>query len=201
MKLGLLGGTFDPVHLGHLVLAETAREQLTLDRVLFVPAGRPWRKAARRITLADHRLAMLRLAIEDNPAFLVETVEMETPGPSYTAETLEWLHAREPGGSVWFIIGEDALADMPHWHRPERILALASLAVARRPQTGRPAGRGESAPAPGGLSDARLVWLDMPLLGISASAVRERVRRGVSVRYLVPDAVERYIREQGLYRA
>ncbi len=197
LKLGLLGGTFDPVHVGHLILADVAREQLGLERVLFVPAGRPWRKEGWRIAPAEQRLAMLRLAIADNPAFELLTVEVEQPGPAYTADTLEWLHAQRPAAELFFILGQDALADLPNWRRPQRILELATLAVARRPGESQDVAQIE-ARLPG-LSQ-RLVWLEMPLIEISASAIRERVRKGQSVRYLVPDAVESYIRQHGLYR-
>lgn len=195
MRLGVLGGTFDPVHVGHLILAETAREQLALGRVVFVPAGVPWRKAVVSITEPEHRLAMLRLAIAGNPAFAVSDVEVTRVGPSYTAETLKALAKEHTGAELFFLLGEDALADLPNWYQPRRILQLATLAVARRP--GGPAEAGDEAPR--GLS-AGLVRLEMPRIDISASALRARVRDGLSVRYLVPEAVEAYIREHGLYR-
>ncbi len=195
MKLGFLGGTFDPVHLGHLVLAETARDQLGLDGVLLVPAGRPWRKADRRITEGHHRLAMLRLAVRDNPAFEVCTVEVERPGASYTVDTLEWLHAERQGSEVSFILGGDALRDLPNWRRPERILELAALAVARRSRQ-----RAGGALTLAGAPAPRVLWLEMPRLDISASEIRQRVRQGRSIRYLVPEAVEAYIRQHALYR-
>lgn len=197
MRLGLLGGTFDPVHVGHLILAETAREQLRLDRVVFVPAGVPWRKAVVSITDSEHRLAMLRLATAGNAAFAVSDVEVTRAGPSYTAETLKALAKEHPGAELFFLLGDDALADLPNWYQPRRILQLATLAVARRPGGG-PAQPGDEAPR--GLS-AGLVRLEMPRIDISASAIRARVRDGLSVRYLVPDAVEEYIREHGLYRS
>ncbi len=198
LRLGVLGGTFDPVHLGHLILAEAAREQLALARVLFVPAGQPWRKAGRSIASAEDRLAMLRLSVEGNPAFEVSTLELERAGPTYTVDTLEMLREMHGGAELYFVMGVDALLDLPNWHEPQRILELATPAVARRP--GQP---DQAAPAEermAGLS-RRLVWLEMPLIEISASGVRERVRRGLSIRYLVPEGVAVYIRERGLYRA
>ncbi len=192
-RLGVVGGTFDPVHLGHLVLAETAREQARLDTVLFVPAGQPWRKTGRQIAPADDRLAMLRLATADNPVFSVSTIETERPGPSYTADTLSELQEQRPGAELFFIAGEDALLDLPHWRKPERICRLATLLVARRQMEG-----GAPEP-PAALPDARVTWLEMPLLQISASQVRSRVAAGLSVRYLVPDPVATYIRERRLY--
>jgi len=193
MRLGVLGGTFDPVHRGHLALAGAARDELALDEVLFVPAGQPWRKAGRIIAPAEHRLAMLRLAISDDSAFRVETLELERPGPSYTADTLEALGAARPGVELFLVLGEDALADLPNWVRPERILELATLAVARR--AGAPEGERQLP----GLRE-RLVWLKMPLVEVTATEVRERVARGEPIGELAPAAVEAYIREQGLYR-
>lgn len=197
-KVGILGGTFDPVHIGHLLLAECAREELGLERVIFVPAGRPWRKAAREVSPAEHRLAMLRLAVAGNDAFDVSTIEVEREGPSYTVETLEELRRRDPDASLFFIVGEDALADLPNWRQPQRILELATVAVAARTGEG-PSLRQAEAMMPGLV--ARAVWLRMPVIEISATGIRERVRLGLSIRYRVPAAVEAYIREHGLYVA
>ena len=196
MTLGVLGGTFDPVHVGHLVLAEEAREQLGLERVLFMPAGQPWRKAGRRISKAEDRLAMLRLATEDNAAFEVSDLEVARRGPSYTGETLARLRAERKDVELVFIMGEDALADLPNWRDPDRIVELAVLAVARRPTDSTEDRELELvAIAPG-----REVWLSMPRIDISSSEIRERVQKRLSVRYRVPDAVEAYIREHRLYR-
>ena len=198
VKLGILGGTFDPVHQGHLILAEWARGELALESVLLVPAGLPWRKAERSIGAVEHRLAMLRLAIADNSAFELSTMEMERSGASYTADTLERLHELRPGSELFFILGQDALADLPNWRRPQRILELATLAVACRSGPESIALDEVERKLPG--LSGRLVWLGMPRVEVSASLIRERVRKGLSIRYLVPDAVEAYIREQGLYR-
>ncbi|MHB8576016.1 MAG: nicotinate (nicotinamide) nucleotide adenylyltransferase, partial [Dehalococcoidia bacterium] len=123
LQIGLLGGTFDPIHFAHLRLAEEAREQLGLDQVLFVPAPRPWRKAGRTITPIEQRLAMVRLAIAGNPCFALSTIELGRTGPTYTAETLAGLQAElGAGATLHFILGADALADLPHWHQPERIV-------------------------------------------------------------------------------
>ena len=194
LRVGVLGGTFDPVHRGHLALARAARDELGLDEVLFVPAGQPWRKAGRIVAPAGHRLAMLRLALEGEAEFRVETLELDRPGPSYTADTLEALRAARPDDEMFLVLGEDALADLPNWVRPERILELATLAVARR-EVG-PRAAGERLP---GLSE-RVVWLKMPLVPVSATAIRERVRRGEPIGDMVPPAVAAYIRERGLYR-
>jgi len=194
MRVGVLGGTFDPVHRGHLALACAARDELALDEVLFVAAGQPWRKAGRIVAPAEDRLAMLRLALEGEPAFRVETLELDRPGPSYTADTLEALRAARPDDELFCILGEDALADLPNWVRPERILELSTLVVARR--EGVPRAAGERLP---GLNE-RVVRLQMPLVPVSATAIRERVSRGEPIGEMVPPAVAAYIRERGLYR-
>jgi len=200
LRLGILGGTFDPPHIGHLILADEARLALALEQVLFVPAGAPWRKAGQELSPREHRLAMVRLAVDDNPHFAVSTLEIDCQGPSYTADTMTEL--REQFGretEFFFIMGADSLADFPHWHEPQRILELARLAVAERPEP-------EDVGLEGGLAEdlaramrERVVWLRMPLIAISASAVRERVRQGQPIRYWVPPAVEEYIRQHGLY--
>ncbi len=196
MRIGVLGGTFDPVHLAHLVLGEVAREELRLDRVIFVPAGQPWRKTGREIAPSADRLQMLRLATTGNPAFEVSTLEIEREGPSYTEVTLEALSGENPGAELFFILGRDALTDFPNWHDSQRIAELATLAVAERDDTAL-GGEGE-ADLPG--LHVRLCRLHMPRVGITATAVRENVREGRSIRYLVPDAVAAYIAERGLYR-
>jgi nicotinate-nucleotide adenylyltransferase len=200
LKLGVLGGTFDPPHIGHLILAEEARLSLGLGQVLFVPAGAPWRKAGQELSAREDRLAMVRLAVGDNPDFAVSSLEVEREGPSYTAETLAELCAqlgRET--EFFFIMGGDSLVDFPHWHEPQRILELAYLAVAERPEP-EDVGLGESlAEEVAEAMRQRVVWLRMPRIDVSATAVRERVRRGLSIRYWVPLAVEKYIREHGLY--
>ena len=198
MRLGILGGTFDPMHIGHLILAEEARLALDLERVLFVPAGDPWRKAGRELSPRQDRLAMVRLAVADTPYFAVSTLEIERPGPSYTADTLAAL-SQEWGrdSELFLVMGQDSLADLPHWQEPQRIIALARLAVAARPgwEQQRAAALERALP---GVSE-RLVWVDMPLIEISSTAVRERVGRGLPIRYWVPPAVEEYIRQYGLY--
>ena len=186
-RIGVLGGTFDPVHIGHLVLAEAAREQLSLERVIFIPTGIQWRKAGRKIGAAEHRAAMVALAIEGNPAFELSTLEVERPGPSYTADTLEALHRLYKGAQLFFIVGRDALDDMPNWVRPERILEIATVAVAERAGE---VGAGEGIDA---------VGVEMPEIGVSATEIRERVAAGRTIRYLVPEAVEAYIRKHALY--
>jgi nicotinate-nucleotide adenylyltransferase len=194
-RLGVLGGSFDPVHLGHLVLAECAREQLSLDRVLFVPTGYQWRKADREMTPAPQRCEMVRLAIADNPCFELSTVEVEREGPSYTDVTLEALLAEHPVAELFFILGQDALADLPHWHAPQRVVELATLAVARRPD---PDGLAAPEAALGDLP-ARIAWVDMPAMEISATDIRARAGSGRSLRYLVPETVREFITANSLY--
>jgi nicotinate-nucleotide adenylyltransferase len=197
LRLGVLGGTFDPVHLGHLILGEAARQELALDRVVFVPAGQPWRKGGREITAGADRLQMLRLATAGNPAFEVSILEIDRPGPSYTEVTLEELQGENPGAELFFILGGDALTDFPHWHDPQRIAELATLAVAER---GDAALAGEAEVGLPGVH-ARLCQLRMPRVDINATAIRDNVRDGRSILYLVPDSVAAYIAERGLYRA
>lgn len=198
MRLGLLGGTFDPVHRGHLAIAAAARDQLGLEKVLFVPAGLPWRKSGREIAPVEDRLAMLRLAIGGEPKFELATMELEREGPTYTADTLEALRAERPGDDLFFIVGQDALVDLPNWVRPERIIELATLAVARRPDVTQAEVEEAARRLPGLLE--RVVWLDMPPLDISATEIRARVRRGEAIDGLVPSPVTEYIWERGLYR-
>ncbi len=209
MRLGVFGGTFNPIHLAHLRLAEEARDSLALDRVLFVPAGDPPLKQ-RELAPADERLAMVRLAIASNPSFEVSDLELRRPGKSYTADTLEALAREHPGARLWFLLGADALADFERWHAPERIFAAASLGVAPRPDQAS-ADLAEVVPArlrapfrrvEDGLehpSGQRIRWIPLGPLAISASDLRRRLARGLSIRYLVPDPVLEYIAKHHLY--
>lgn len=192
-RLGIFGGTFDPPHLGHLALAEWAREELGLDRVVFVPAGAPPHKRAPGTPAAD-RLAMTRAAVRGRPEFEVDALETRRAGPSYTVDTLRALAARRPGAELWLLVGADMFASMGAWREIGAIARLARIAVAVRPGTRVPA---RPAWARGGLG---IVPLANPGIEISSSAVRDRARAGRSVRYLVPDAVARLIAARGLYR-
>ena len=200
LRVGVLGGTFDPVHTGHLILASCAASQLELERVIFIPAGDPWRKATLKVSPAAGRLEMVRLAIQTDARFTVDDSEVKRSGPSYTSDTLRELKTRLGSESqIYFLAGADALEDMRYWHEPEVILASARLAVAPRMQTPVPAApKGHAA---GEFPVPDYDEIDMPYVGISSTALRDRVQRGLSIRYLVPDAVEAYIRETGLYRA
>ncbi len=199
-RIGLFGGTFDPPHLGHLVLAEWARVRLRLERVVFVPAGAPPHKRGRRLTPAAHRLAMTRLAVAGNAAFEVSELEARRRGPSFTVDTLRELRGRFPDARFYLLMGADSLAEFPGWHEPETIARLATLAVAARPaEWSRAAVRRAHAARPS-RGRGRVVALDNPLVAISSSALRARARAGRSLRYLVPEAVADYVAERGLYR-
>ncbi len=197
-RTGILGGSFDPPHYGHLALAETARVQLGLSRVLFVPAGAPPHKRNRPMSSAEDRAAMTAAAIADNPAFELSRVDLERPGPHYTVEMLALLRAQYPEVDEWFfLLGEDALRDLPAWRDPQGILEQASLAV--MPRTGQRVDLAELVAALPLLAE-RLVWLDIPPVDYSATDLRRRVREGLPLRYLVPPPVEAYIQEHKLYQ-
>jgi len=196
VNIGVLGGTFDPVHIGHLIVAEEARVKLGLAEVLFVPAGRPWLKQDRDITPAVHRVEMVRRGIADNPNFKLSTVEVDRPGPSYTVDTLTSLQNQlSSQGSLFFILGRDTLAELPLWKEPRKVIQLCRLVVP--PRLGSRDLRHLEKAIPGLLK--RVIQLDMPVIGISSSGIRQRIARGLSVRYLVPPGVEEYITERRIY--
>lgn len=200
--IGIIGGTFDPIHIGHLAIAEEAREALALERVLFVPTGLPVHKPGRPISPAEHRAAMVAAAIADNPAFALSRVEVDRPGPSYAVDTLEALTAevRAAGDQpdLVFILSSEAYAGLPTWRDPERILELCRLAVLPRAGSAPVDPVAMARLVPG--ADLRTIVLDGPLLAVSGSTIRARVAAGRSIRYLVPDAVIAYIGDHGLYR-
>ena len=199
--LGVMGGTFDPIHDGHLAVAEQAREALGLASVVFIPAGDPPHKQGRAVTPATHRVAMVELAVSGNPSFAVSRMEMERAGPSWSVDTLGVLaeraaaEGREP---PVFILSVEALWGLPSWRAPARILELCRVAVVPRRGTPPPDGAWLAAAFPG--QTARFTFLDGPHLGHSATDIRSRVQAGRSIRYLVPPAVEAYIGEHHLYR-
>ncbi len=196
MNIGVLGGTFDPVHIGHLVVAEEARTKLGLSEVLFVPAGQPWLKQDRDIAPAIHRVEMVRRAIADNPYFTISTLEVDRPSPSYTVDTLTVLQKQLGSkASLFFILGRDTLADLPFWEEPRKVVELCRLVVP--PRLGSRDLRHLEEAIPGLLE--RVIQLDMPVIGISSSQIRQRIARGLSIRYLVPAGVEEYITEQRIY--
>jgi nicotinate-nucleotide adenylyltransferase len=204
VNIGVLGGTFDPIHIGHLIVAEEARIKIGFSEVLFVPAGQPWLKLDRTITQAVHRVEMVRRAIADNPYFKLSTLEVERAGPSYTVDTLTMLRKQlGSAASLFFILGCDALAELPLWKEPQKVVQLCRLVVAPRLVLSEVEGSsskdlkhlGKIIP---GLLD-KVIQLDMPVIGISSSEIRQRLAQGLSIRYLVPAEVEKYITEHKIY--
>jgi nicotinate-nucleotide adenylyltransferase len=205
-RVGILGGTFDPIHYGHLVVAEEVREALRLDRVLFVPAPRPPHKLDDGLASVADRCAMVRLAIADNRAFELCEIELRREGPSYTVDTLAELvgEANRHGiaRELWFILSTEALAGLSTWHEPARLLELARLAVVPRPGSPLPDRDARTAVLPGGeAARDRVDCVQTVPLAHSSSDVRDRIAAGQSIRYLVPPTVESYIQDHGLYRS
>jgi nicotinate-nucleotide adenylyltransferase len=197
MRVGVLGGTFDPIHIGHLVAAEEVRAQLRLDRVIFVPAGLPPHKLSDDISSVDHRLAMVKLAIASNPYFTISRVDIDRFGPCYTVDTLQLL--RDELGSdveLYFIMGSDSLADLPTWYQPQRLIRLCRLAVVERP--GYQVDMEELERVLPGIT-SRVHFINSPPLGISSTDIQRRVREGLPIKYQVPEAVEEYIYKHELY--
>ena len=194
MRLGVFGGTFDPIHLGHLIIAEAARTEARLDLVLFVLSPRPPHKNAEEITPGHHRLAMLRLALADNPCFSASTLEMQREGISYTVDTLKQLRGlpEYAEAEMHLIIGMDSLAAFLHWREPESIIRLARLLVYPRLEASPQSVRPEFLEA--------CHFLQAPILEISSTEIRRRRREGLSVRYLLPESVEAYLASHQLYR-
>lgn len=191
-RVGIFGGTFDPPHIGHLALAERARDRLELDRVLFIPAGQPPHKRRSGMSSARERLAMTRLAVRGQPAFQVSTMELEANGPSFTANTVSRL--MRPGRRLFLLIGGDSLDDFRTWRNYEEILERVTLAIADRPGAGGAASRAWA-------RRQSAVWIGNPGLDVSSTMIRTLARGRHSLRYLVPDAVARHIERRRLYRA
>ena len=200
MKVGIMGGTFDPIHWGHLIIAEEVREALGLSEVLFIPCGQPWLKLERPITPAVHRVEMMRLAVGTTPQFKLSEVEVQRSGPSYSVDTLVELREQLGGGAeLFFIVGCDALADLARWKEPQRLIQLCSLVAVPRLNFNSPDLKALERSVPG--VSERLINVAAPIIDISSSRIRERVRKGLSIRYLVPEKVEEYIARQKLYAA
>lgn len=200
MKLGVFGGTFDPVHVGHLIVAEATRGLLGLDEVLFVTAGRPWLKDDRDITSAHHRMRMVDVAVEGNPYFRASDIETVRRGPTYTVDTLEELTERLGVDTELYVMaGLDALKEIDRWRRPERVLELSTLVGIARPGYQELDG-GPINSVRAGASD-EVVVVEGPLIGVSGTEIRERVAQGASIKYSVPELVEAYIYEHELYRS
>ncbi len=196
MNIGVLGGTFDPIHMGHLIIAEEASVRLGLSKVLFVPAGQPWLKQDRDVTPAVHRVEMVGRAIADNPYFELSTLEVERPGPSYTVDTLTTLG--EQLGSrtnLFFILGRDTLAELPLWREPQKVVQLCRLVVP--PRLGSRDLKHLEKAIPGLLD--KVIQLAMPVIGISSSEIRQRIAQGQPIRYWVPSEVEKYIVKHRIY--
>jgi nicotinate-nucleotide adenylyltransferase len=200
--IGILGGTFDPVHVGHLAVGQVALVVLDLERVLFMPAGQPPHKRHQPITDAVHREAMLRLAIAGSPGFALSRLELERAGPSYAVDTIAQVAAdgaTDGRPDPWFILSSEAMQGFPDWHEPERILEIGRLAVTPRPGTDPPARAWIEAHFPG--RSGRVATLPGPHLDVSATLIRQRVAAGLAIDGLVPAAVEAYIMEHHLYAA
>lgn len=195
---GVFGGTFDPIHVAHLAIAEAARDTFGLRRVLFVPASEPPHKPDRQITAVEHRLAMVEAAIVGNAGFKVSRIEVDRPGPSYTVETLAALSESAPGPRLALIMSADSYAEFSTWREPDRILGLADLIVA--PRDGFAAADPDLVPRQFPDASAAIAFLDGPRIRLSASEIRERAAAGRSIRYLVPDAVAAYISDHSLYQ-
>jgi nicotinate-nucleotide adenylyltransferase len=201
MRIGVFGGSFDPIHLAHLILAEQCREQARLDQVLFVPAARPPHKLRQDLTPFAQRVEMLSLAISGQPTFRIDELEKDRPGPSYTVETLDHIQKRYPGAELFLLIGGDTLRDLQMWYEPAGIVARATLLVAARPGTSllsieelrQKVGLPADAPL-------RMEVVQVPLVDIASSDLRQRVREGRSIRYMVPRAVEAYLQDKQLYQ-
>jgi len=198
LKLGILGGTFNPPHIGHLVCAQEAHDQLGLDRVVLMPAGQPPHKQVEADPGAEARYALCRAAIAGDERFDVSRLELERPGQSFTVDTLKALHDQSPQDDLTFIVGGDMARSLPTWREPEAVLELATLAVAERAADEREAIAAAVAPLSG---SEHVRFLDMPRVDVSSSLVRERVATGRPIRYLVPDAVAGAIAKNGWYRA
>ncbi|MEQ8674405.1 MAG: nicotinate-nucleotide adenylyltransferase [Aggregatilineales bacterium] len=201
MRLGILGGTFDPPHSAHLILAQHAYEQLALDKVLFVPAGVPPHKSGTRTSVED-RLAMLEAVLDDNPQFEISRVDIDRPGPHFTIDTIRILQEQNPNAELFFIMGGDVFRDLPNWERPQELFTTAKLAVAvmRRPGVD---GSDLRANMHGNIIpdlENHTIMLTSPLIEFSSTDIVDRLMNGKSVRYMVPQPVLEYIEEHKLYK-
>jgi len=194
-RLGVMGGTFDPIHYGHLVTAEEAVVQFQLDTVVFVPTGQPWMKAHREVSPAEERYLMTVVATASNPRFTVSRIEIDRDGPTYTVETLRQLANEHPDAELYFITGADAILEIVQWKDPDEALSLAHFIAATRP--GHDLSRLEAAAAE---HRPRVSVMKIPALAISSSDIRQRVHEGRAIRYLLPEGVKSFIEKAGLYR-
>ena len=201
MRIGILGGTFDPVHIGHLVLAEEALSKLKLDQIWFIPTGKPWLKESLEITDGFTRLEMVKIATKSNPRFVASSIEIDRSGPTYTIDTLRYLKDKlGTETSIYFILGLDTLANFHRWNRPEEILDLCEFVVSNRPGFGNTKILDEQLERFESIGSITTL-LNIPMLDISGTNLREMIRQGLSIKYRVPDGVEEYIYSNGLYGA
>ena len=202
MRIGILGGTFDPVHYGHLLLAECGREQCNLDQVWLVPNVTSPHKTDDVVSKPEHRLEMLRLATAGNEAFRVVSLEIQRGGVSYSVDTLREIHQAEPEAQLFLLLGADSLADLPRWREPARICELAIPVAVRRPDHPEPdLSVLDNLVSETRMAEIRQCRVDMPLIDLSATDLRRRAAHGESLRYRTPRAVQRYIQTHGVYRA
>ncbi len=195
-RIGVLGGTFDPPHIGHLILAEYASDALALTSLLFVPAADPPHKQHELKTPAAHRVAMLELALSDNARFSLSRVDIDRPGPHYSVDMVRIIQEQHPAAEIYFVMGGDSLRDLPTWHRPNDLILLCKLAVMRRPGIKVDPEMHESI-LPG--ISSRVVLIDAPLIEVSSTEIVTRLAQRKSIRYLLPDAVRDYIMTHQLY--
>ena len=199
VKAGVLGGTFDPVHNGHIAMAQESRDRLGLDYVVFVPAGNPWLKSDVPVTPAEQRFEMVKLAVGPYPYFKVSRIEIDRSGPSYTVDTVKELKSRSDAKlEIFFILGWDSFIQLPRWHKVSGLVKLCRLVAIPRPGSAPPDLTALEKEIPG-ISQS-VILLDTPQIDISATDIRDRVTHGLSLDGVVPEAVEKYIREKGLYR-
>jgi|WetSurMetagenome_2_1015567.scaffolds.fasta_scaffold157900_2 nicotinate-nucleotide adenylyltransferase len=197
-KIGVIGGTFDPVHLGHLAVADEAMRQVGLAEMIFVPAGHPYFKAAARISSAEHRIKMLELAIANMPHYKISLLEIQRPGPSYAVETIAKMKSQfKTEDEIFFIMGWDSLLTLPRWEQPEWLISLCKIIAAPRPGFSKPDINLIEKDLPG--ISQRTIVMEKPQVDISATEIRERVRRGLPIEDMVPPLVARYIKENRLY--
>jgi len=198
MNVGILGGTFDPIHRGHIVIAEKARKKFKLEKVIFIPAGQPWLKTDHEISTAPHRVEMVKRAIAGKKYFEISNMEVDRTGPSYSVDTVEELYRQLGGGTaIYFLVGWDSLAELPQWHEPSRLIKICKLVAVTRTGVIRPDLKTLEAYVPG--VTGSVMWLDIPPIDISSSDIRERVAKGLTIDGLVPKQVEGYIKENRLY--
>ena len=201
MRIGILGGTFDPVHIGHLVLAEEALSKLKLDQIWFIPTGKPWLKESLEITDGLNRLEMVKIATKSNPRFVASSIEIDRSGPTYTIDTLRYLKDKLGTKTrIYFILGLDTLANFHRWNQPEEILDLCEFVVSNRPGFGNTKILDEQLERFESIGSITTL-LNIPMLDISGTNLREMIRQGLSIKYRVPDGVEEYIYSNGLYGA